>query len=308
MGTALKWFPDKRGLAAGMIAAGFALGAAVTVIPVAGMIRSRGYQQTFFAFGMIQGLSIVLLGLFLIKPVVTKVRSTSRNIVQSAQNFKPAEVVRTPVFWMIYLVYVSIASGGMVITAQLGPIARDFGLEKSTLMVLGAAFPLLTFTVSIDNFVNGLTRPLSGFLSDAIGRENAMLLIFSCEAVAFVGLATLGHHPVAFVIFAAMIFLFWGEVFSIFPAICGDTFGVEHAAANNGLLYTAKGTSAFAVPVASLLVGAAGNWSVVLTAFGAFSLFAGVMAKFVLAPMRKRLLASEQIPSADLNARVAYRI
>jgi MFS transporter, OFA family, oxalate/formate antiporter len=308
MGTALKWFPDKRGLAAGMIAAGFGLGAAVTVIPVAGMIRSSGYQQTFFTFGLIQGLSIFVLGLFLIKPVVTKIRSTSRNIVQSARNFKPAEVVRTPVFWMIYLVYVSIASGGMVITAQLGPIARDFGLEKTMLVVLGATVPLLTLTISIDNFANGLTRPLSGFLSDAIGRENAMLLIFGCEALAFIGLATLGHHPIAFVVFAAMIFLFWGEVFSIFPAICGDTFGVENAAANNGLLYTAKGISSVLVPVASLLVGAAGNWSTVLFAFAAFSLFAGVMAKFVLAPMRKKLLDaplrdSSQIPAVDLASR-----
>jgi MFS transporter, OFA family, oxalate/formate antiporter len=306
MGTALKWFPDKRGLAAGMIAAGFALGAGITVIPVAGMIRSSGYQQTFFTFGLIQGLSIFVLGLFLIKPITTKVRSTSRNIVQSARNFRPAEVVRTPAFWMIYLVYVAIASGGMVITAQLGPIARDFGLEKQMLVILGSAVPLLTLTISIDNFANGLTRPLSGFLSDAIGRENAMLLIFGCEAVAFVGLATLGHHPVAFVVFAAMIFLFWGEVFSIFPAICGDTFGVEHAAANNGLLYTAKGTSALLVPVASLLVGAAGNWSVVLIAFAAFSLFAGVMAKLVLAPMRKGLLkppsgSSPSIPAAEFG-------
>ena len=291
MGTALKWFPDKRGLAAGMIAAGFALGAAVTVIPVAGMIRTRGYQQTFFTFGLIQGLAIFALGIFLIKPVITNVRSTSRNIMQSARNFRPAEVIRTPVFWMIYLVYVSIATGGMVITAQLGPIARDFGLEKQMLLIMGATIPLLTFTISVDNFVNGLTRPLSGFLSDAIGRENAMLLIFTCEALAFIGLATLGHNPVAFAIFAAMIFLFWGEVFSIFPAICGDTFGVENAAANNGLLYTAKGTSALAVPLASLLVGATGNWSTVLIAFAAFSLFAGVMAKFVLAPMRKQLLA-----------------
>ena len=291
MGTSLKWFPDKRGLAAGMIAAGFALGAAISVIPLAGMIRTRGYQQTFFTFGLIQGLAIFALGLFLIKPVITQVRSTSRNILQSARNFRPAEVLRTPVFWMIYLVYVAIASGGMVITAQLGPIARDFGLEKQMLVIMGATIPLLTFTISIDNFANGFTRPLSGFVSDAIGRENAMLLIFTCEALAFVGLATLGHNPVAFVIFAAMIFLFWGEVFSIFPAICGDTFGVENAAANNGLLYTAKGTSSFAVPVASLLVGATGNWSTVLIAFAAFSLFAGVMAKFVLAPMRKQLLA-----------------
>jgi OFA family oxalate/formate antiporter-like MFS transporter len=301
MGTALKWFPDKRGLAAGMIAAGFALGAAVTVIPVAGMIRTSGYQRTLFTFGLVQGLSIFVLGMFLIKPVTTLARSTSRNIVQSVRNFKPVEVVRTPVFWIIYLVYVAIASGGMVITAQLGPIARDFGLEKQTMLIFGAAVPLLTLTVSIDNFANGFTRPLSGFLSDAIGRENAMLLIFGCEAAAFIGLATLGHRPLTFVIFAAMIFLFWGEVFSIFPAICGDTFGVEHAAANNGLLYTAKGTSSFAVPLVSLLVQATGNWSAVLIAFAALSLSAGLLAKFVLSPMRESLLKGPVADSSPVS-------
>ena len=155
---------------------------------------------------------------------------------------------------MIYLVYVMIGFGGMVITAQLGPLALDFGVEKQIVTILGLSLPVLTLAASVDNFANGITRPLCGFLSDKIGRENTMLLVFTAEGLAFAGMIVFGRHPLAFVLFAALIFLFWGEIFSIFPAICGDTFGVKHAAANNGLLYTAKGTSALAVPLANLLV------------------------------------------------------
>jgi OFA family oxalate/formate antiporter-like MFS transporter len=85
-----------------------------------------------------------------------------------------------------------------------------------------------------------------------------MLLMFSAEGIAFLGMAAAGRNPLAFVVFAALIFLFWGEIFSLFPAICGDTFGVRHATANNGLLYTAKGTAALAVPLTNFLVARRG--------------------------------------------------
>jgi len=186
---------------------------------------------------------------------------------------------------------VMIGVGGMVITAQLGPLALDFGVEKQIVTILGLSMPVLTLAASLDNFANGITRPLCGFLSDKIGRENTMLLVFTAEGLSFAGMIVLGRHPVAFVLFAALIFLFWGEIFSIFPAICGDTFGVKHAAANNGLLYTAKGTSALAVPLANVLVSATGTWTSVLLAACICSVAAGLLAKFVVAPMRLRLAA-----------------
>jgi OFA family oxalate/formate antiporter-like MFS transporter len=203
---------------------------------------------------------------------------------------------------MIYLVYVMIGFGGMVITAQLGPLALDFGVEKQIVTILGLSLPVLTLAASVDNFANGITRPLCGFLSDRIGRENTMLLVFSAEGIAFAGMIAFGRHPLAFVLFAALIFLFWGEIFSIFPAICGDTFGVKHAAANNGLLYTAKGTSALAVPLANLLVTTTGTWTSVLLAASLCSLGAGILAKFVVAPMRVRLLARYSSQSAPAIA------
>jgi OFA family oxalate/formate antiporter-like MFS transporter len=294
MGLALKWFPDRRGLATGMIAAGLALGAALTVIPVAATIKSSGYRYTFLVFGLIQGTSIFVLGGFLLRPIVPKSWSeaAARVGILRPADFAPSETVRTGTFWLIYLVYVLIASGGMVITAQLGPIAHDFGVEGQFVPLLGYSIPVLTLAISVDNFANGVTRPLCGFISDRIGRENAMLLIFSAESVAFLGMAVFGHRPLTFVLFAALIFLFWGEVFSIFPAICGDTFGVKYATANNGLLYTAKGTSALVVPLANVLAAATGTWVSVLLTAALLSMLSGLLAKFLLAPMRRKILNS----------------
>jgi OFA family oxalate/formate antiporter-like MFS transporter len=289
IGTALKWFPDRRGLAAGLIAMGYGLGAAASVIPLAGMIEAGGYRRAFFVFGLIQGLSIFIMGAFLFKPEAQIARSSTR-AVPSQVDIHPSKTFRTGVFWMIYLIYVMIGFGGMLITAQLGPLALDFGVEKQIVTILGLSLPVLTLAASVDNIANGITRPLCGFLSDKIGRENTMLLVFCAEGIAFGGMIAFGRHPLAFVLFAALIVLFWGEIFSIFPAISGDTFGVKHAAANNGLLYTAKGTSALAVPLANLLVSATGTWTGVLLAACCCSVGAGILAKFVVAPMRVRLL------------------
>src|SRR5436190_1383670 len=88
-------------------------------------------------------------------------------------------------------------------------------------------FAILAFAGSLDNFANGITRPICGFFSDVIGRENMMLLIFSLESLALFGLVVYGRNPHSFVLFAALVFLFWGEIFVVFPAICGDSFGVR---------------------------------------------------------------------------------
>jgi OFA family oxalate/formate antiporter-like MFS transporter len=289
MGTALKWFPDRRGLAAGMIAAGYGLGAAVTTVPLSLTIRTSGYRYAFFTFGLIQGIAIVFLGLCLLKPTAHAQAIAPRTSIYRGPELKPSRTIRTGVFWLTYLVYLLIAFGGMVMTAQLGPIARDFGLENSAIAILGITAPVLTLAVSLDNFANGITRPIAGLLSDVIGRENMMLLMFSLEGVALLGMAVLGRNPYGFLAFAALTFLFWGEIFVIFPAICGDSFGIKNAAANNGLLYTAKGASALAVPLASMLVTATGTWNSVLLTASFCSVLAGVLAKFLLAPMRKRM-------------------
>jgi OFA family oxalate/formate antiporter-like MFS transporter len=304
MGSALKWFPERRGFASGMIAAGYGLGAAISVIPIARMILASGYRHTFFFFGLLQGLSIFCLGAFLIKPKPPEYRPSPKRNIHQGREFTPAQTVRTKVFWLIYLVYLMIGSGGMIVTAQLGPIARDFGVEKDIITLAGLSMPLLALAVSIDNVANSLTRPFCGLLSDKIGRENAMLLMFSAEGIAFLGMAAFGRRPVAFLVFAALIFLFWGEIFSLFPAICGDTFGTKNATANNGLLYTAKGTSALMVPLANVLVAASGTWTTVLLLMAGSSLAAGALAKLVVDPVRRRMPAPPALP-ADKTGTIA---
>jgi OFA family oxalate/formate antiporter-like MFS transporter len=298
MGTALKWFPDRRGLAAGMIAAGYGFGAAITSAPLAMMIRDSGYRHAFRFFGVFQGIAILICAVLLVKPTAALNLAPARKTIYQGAELTPSQTIRSGVFWLLYLIYLLIAFGGMIMTAQLGPIARDFGLENQMVMVLGVATPVLAVAVSIDNFANGITRPISGWLSDRIGRENMMLLIFSLESVALLGMAVFGRNPHGFLLFAALIFLFWGEIFVVFPALSGDSFGIQYAAANNGLLYTAKGTAALAVPLANLLMVATGAWTSVLLVASACSLTSGLLAKFVLVPMRQRLAAARTAVNA----------
>ncbi len=295
VGNALKWFPDRRGLAAGLTAAGFGAGAALTVIPIANMIKTAGYEQTFFNFGIGQGLVIFVIALFMVKPDTRGVTAMPR-IVTSKVDYSLPQMAKTPVFWMTYVLFVAVAAGGLMATAQIGPIAKDYKIDSIPMDFLGfATLPLLTLTLMIDNLANGFTRPLCGFISDRIGRENTMLIVFTGQGLALLGLMFFGHEPIAFMICAAAVFLCWGEIFSIFPALCADTFGAKNAAGNAGLLYTAKGTGSIIVPFASALA-VGGNWNTVFMLAAAIAIGAGILAKVVLEPMRRKVIA-------DTNAR-----
>lgn len=254
------------------------------------MIHHSGYRQTFFVFGVIQGIAIFILSIALIRPNPGAGIKPVARVVTSKIDYTPGQMVKTPLFWMIYLLFVLVAAGGLIATAQLGPIAKSFGFAKLPMQFFGATLPLLTLALSIDNLLNGLTRPICGLLSDKIGRENTMLIVFVGEGVALLGMNAYGHNPYAFLIFAPMIFLCWGEIFSIFPAICADTFGSKYAASNAGTLYTAKGTASLLVPIASLMA-AGGSWEDVLIGSAVVSIVAGVSARFILSPMRKRWFA-----------------
>jgi len=301
VGNALKWFPDRRGLAAGLTAGGFGAGAAVTVIPIANMIKSSGYEQTFLTFGIIQGVGIFILGMLLIRPVARKSMACKAN-ASTKIDYSTKQMLKTPVFWVLYIMFVMVAAGGLMATAQIGPIAKDFGLASLPITLFGATLPLLTMTLSIDNLANGFTRPLCGFISDKIGRENSMFILFIGEGLALLGLMKYGHDPIAFVTFAALVFLCWGEIFSIFPAICADTFGSKFAAGNSGTLYSAKGTAALLVPLASVL-SASGGWNLVFIVASVITIVAGISAKLILAPMRKRFIANSAAASVDTNAK-----
>jgi OFA family oxalate/formate antiporter-like MFS transporter len=289
VGNALKWFPDRRGLAAGLTAAGFGAGSAVTVIPIAHMIQSSGYEKTFFFFGLLQGGIIFLIALFLVRPEPPSKVVIASRVALSKVDYTTSQMLKTSVFWITYALFVAVAAGGLMATAQIAPIAKDYGLAKIPMTMLGVTMPLLTITLAIDNLANGFTRPLCGFISDRIGRENTMLVIFIGEGLALLGLMSFGSEPIAFMVFAALIFLFWGEIFSIFPALVADTFGVKNAAANAGAMYTAKGTAALLIPLSSIL-SAGGNWDRVFILAAAISIVAGLVAKLILAPLRARTI------------------
>jgi MFS transporter, OFA family, oxalate/formate antiporter len=260
IGSALKWFPDHRGLAAGLTAAGFGAGAAFTVAPIANMISSAGYQTAFIKWGIIQGAVVVIAALFLKAPPLGWLPRTWRQkgsqevkVRQSPIDFKPGEMAATPHFWLMYLMMAMVATGGLMATAQLAPMAKDFGVDKIPVQLLGLSMAALTFALSADRLVNGLCRPFWGWVSDHIGREMTMTLAFGLEAIAIFMLIKFAHNPKLFVIFSAFTFFGWGEIYSLFPALCGDFFGRKYATTNYGFLYTAKGTASMFVPIGSAL-------------------------------------------------------
>ncbi|QTL03334.1 oxalate/formate MFS antiporter [Aquabacter sp. L1I39] len=292
VGAALKWFPDRRGLAAGITAAGFGAGSALTIVPIAAMIAAQGYQHTFLFFGLIQGGVVLVLSFLLQVPKpgqLPKAQSTA--IVQSRRNYGPVEMLKSPVFWVMYLMFVLVASGGLMATAQLGSIAKDFKIANVPVSLIGITMPALTFALSIDRVLNGLTRPFFGWVSDNIGRENTMFIAFALEAVGVLALGHFGANPVAFVILTGLVFFAWGEIYSLFPATCGDTFGSKFATTNAGFLYTAKGTASLVVPFASIMVARYGNWDLVFALTAGVNAVAALMAIFVLKPMRARFVA-----------------
>src|SRR5712671_3207267 len=264
IGNALKWFPDRRGLAAGLTAAGFGAGSALTIIPIQGMIQASGYEATFLWFGIGQGLVVVALSLLLRAPRAGEA-PLSTHLKQSARDYTPLEVLASPIFWVMYVMFVLVGAGGLMATAQLAPIANDFQIAKVPVSLLGLTLPALTFALSIDRVLNGLTRPFFGWVSDNIGRENTMFIAFALEAAGILALGAYGRDPLLFVLLGGVVFFAWGEIYSLFPSICTDCYGTKYATTNAGLLYTAKGVAGLLVPIASLLVAETGNWHIVFT-------------------------------------------
>jgi Nitrate/nitrite transporter len=295
VGNALKWFPDRRGLAAGLTAAGFGAGSALTVVPIANMIKASGYESTFMTFGIGQGLVVFILAWFLAEPKAGQVPAVNKAMVaQSRESYTPAQMLKTPVFWVMYLMFVMVAAGGLMATAQLGPIAKDFQLDGVPVSIMGLTLPALTFALSIDRVLNGVTRPFFGWVSDNIGRENTMFVAFALECVGILALNQWGHNPVAFVILTGLVFFAWGEIYSLFPACCGDTFGSKFATTNAGLLYTAKGTASLVVPFANIIVASSGSWQTVFFFAAAVNGIAALLAIFVLKPMRAKQMSVVQ--------------
>jgi OFA family oxalate/formate antiporter-like MFS transporter len=302
VGNALKWFPDRRGLAAGLTAAGFGAGSALTILPITAIIKSSGYETAFLYFGIGQGLVVMMLAMALTDPkhvlspaLREKAARRSSNVPQTRRDYSPTEVLRKPVFWVMYLMFVMVAAGGLMATAQLAPIAKDFKIMDVPVNLMGLVLPALTFALTIDRVLNGLTRPFFGWVSDQIGRELTMFIAFGIEAIGILALYRFGSDPVAFVILTGIVFFAWGEIYSLFPSTCADTFGSKYAAANAGMLYTAKGTAALLVPFSSVLTAMTGNWHAVFVVASAMNAAAALLAWFVLRPLRRAQIEEARI-------------
>jgi OFA family oxalate/formate antiporter-like MFS transporter len=290
MGNALKWFPHRRGLAAGLTAAAFGAGSALTVQPLVALIRDAGYQAAFFWFGLAQG-AVVLGCAFVLRlpPDVVAGQTPARLVVQtSRRDLGWQEVIRSPLFWLMYLMFVMVALGGLMTVAELAPIATAFGVADSPVNLFGWTVTALVAASIIDRILNGLTRPFFGWVSDHLGRENTMFIAFSLEGAAILLLLRFAHIPELFVILTGLTFFAWGEVFSLFPALSADLFGRKFATTNYGLLYTAKGTAALLVPLASVLHDACDSWHPVFLIAGVLNWVTALLAIAVLKPMARR--------------------
>lgn len=292
VGNALKWFPDKRGLAAGITAAGFGAGSALTVAPIQAMIKDSGFQTTFLYFGLGQGIIIVILSFLLFAPKAGQVPPpvVNANLQQTRRNYLPTEVIRHPIFWLMYFMFVIVGAGGLMVTANLKPIAADWKIDSAPVTLMAMTMTAVTFAATFDRILNGLTRPFFGWVSDKIGRENTMFIAFGLEGIGIYLLYLWGQDPVWFVILSGAVFFAWGEIYSLFPSTCTDTFGSKFATTNAGLLYTAKGTAALLVPAANYLQQSHGNWDTVFIIAAAANILASLLALLLLKPWRKSVV------------------
>jgi OFA family oxalate/formate antiporter-like MFS transporter len=302
VGTALKWFPDRRGLAAGLTAGSYGFGTALTVIPIQQMIAARGDQAAFITWGLLQGIVVMVAAWFLRPPPVgwqpagwEKTAATIRQPVhQSAISSTPWQMVQSGTFWLMYLLMTLVAFGGLMVTAQLKPIAATYGLDQRVVLFGVTALGL---ALILDRILNGLTRPFWGWLSDHLGRYHTMAMAFGLEAVAILILLQLVRHPLWFIILTGVTFFAWGEIFSLFPAAIGDVFGPDYATTNYGIQYTAKGTASIAAGWgAAKILEATGSWIPVFWIAVACDLLAASLAFFWLRGLVARRIARQDEP------------
>ncbi|WP_247658656.1 oxalate/formate MFS antiporter [Aquabacter sp. L1I39] len=303
--SALKWFPDKRGLAVGLTAAGYGSGTVLTIMPIANMLKTSGYQETFFLFGLIQGAIILLAAGFLRAPQKGEVVFSS-TVAQSRRDYTLGEALRTPVFYVMLTMFILTVTGGLMAVAQLGVIAEDLGVKKVEVNLYFFAMAALPFALMLDRILNGISRPLFGWISDHIGREKTMFFAFAMEGIGIVALGTFGHNPWAFIILSGIVFLAWGEVYSLFSATAADTFGSAHVGKIYGVLYCAKGVAALLVPVANLIMEATGSWATVLYIVAAMDLTAAFCALFVLRPLLARHHRLNEEAAARATSQAAF--
>jgi oxalate/formate antiporter len=292
VGLMVRWFPDRRGFAAGMVAAGYGFGAILTTFPIDAMLRSAGYEHTLILFGALLGILGVVASLGLKNAPAELMRSAPAG-VSADTDTAPATMLKTPLFWLLFAMMTMMSTGGLMVVSQFAAFAKDFGVAD--LFVFGlAALPL---ALTIDRVTNGLTRPFFGWVSDHIGRENTMGLAFFLEALSIALLLYFRSNATLFVLLSGVVFLGWGEIFSLFPATLTDTFGTKHATTNYGFLYLAQGIgSILGGPFAALIHDAAASWVSVFGLIIGMDALTALLALTVLKTMRHRWLSRAAAP------------
>ncbi len=301
MGQALKWFPDRRGLAAGATAGSYGFGTALTVLPIQAMIGSSGYQSAFIVWGIIQGLVVMGVSQFMLAPPDGWKPANWKPVAvvsaaQSQVSYTPVQMLHSGIFYLMYFMMALVAFGGLMVTAQLKPIATTYGLDKTVVLF---SITALSLALMLDRILNGLTRPFWGWVSDHIGRYNTMAIAFGLEGFAIIALLNLVHKPLWFVILTGFTFFAWGEIFSLFPAAIGDIFGAKYATTNYGIQYTSKGTaSIFAGWGAAVILEMTGSWIPVFWIAVGCDLTAALLAILALKPLVANRMAQAKLKPA----------
>jgi MFS transporter, OFA family, oxalate/formate antiporter len=329
IGTVVKWFPDRRGLTAGLVAGSYGIGVALTVAPIASMIDSAGFQNTFLVWGIIQGLVTIACALVIFappqgwKPAGWEPNPTSSTLPQTARDVEPIRfgvsgggpiasrlrlggMVSKPAFWLLYLMMTLMAFTGLTTTAQLSAIAKSYGVSK-TIIALGLT--AVVVAVGVDRILNGATRPFWGWVSDHIGRYNAMFIAFAIQAVTIAIWIQFLSNPILLVVMSGLAFFTWGEIYSLFPAACTDLFGRKYATTNYGALYTAKGTASIFAGFGTAFfvdtLGGGNNWVPVFVAMAICAAIAAVLVLVWLKPVATRAIAAEEQAAASPQPVVA---
>src|ERR1041385_3231130 len=311
IGVAMKWFSDRRGLCVGVVAGSYGFGTALTALPIDHMIKSSGYRSAFITFGIVQGMVVLLAAQFIKMPspgwlpagweaIKAKVQ---RKVVQSICDCRPGEMLKSGSFYLLYLMMTLVTASGLMLSAQLKPIAVSYGYDKYALF---AGFTVLTFTLSLNQVLNGSARPFFGLVSDRIGRYDTMAIVFVMEAIAIVALTLVVAHPFWLVAISGLMFFAWGDIYSLFPAAIADIFGSKHATTNYGIQYTAKGVgSILGGPAAAWLMVKAGSWVPVFWAAVACNVIAAGRAVVWLKPRVERMIREQPPEPANIDKEVA---
>jgi oxalate/formate antiporter len=294
IGLMVRWFPDRRGFATGVVAAGYGFGAILTTFPIDSMMKAAGYEHTLVVFGIVFA-AVGLVGALLLK-APREGDVTSQPVLSGSvgtRNYKPGEMLRTPVFWLMFVMMSMMSTGGLMVTTQFTSFAKSFGIDaNTTVTLLGFTLAAIPTALTFDRITNGLTRPFFGWVSDHIGRENTMGIAFILEGLAIYLLLQYRTDPFMLIVLSGLVFFAWGEIFSLFPSTLTDTFGTQYATTNYGFLYMAQGVgSILGAPVAAKIFEATGSWLPVFGLVIGMDILTGLLALFVLKSARRRLLA-----------------